>query len=78
MSETNLKAVTVYFSEAEYQAIKTEADDYEETVSAYIKARLGFQIKRRGAPLNNRNRSKQHSDWHKIQEDSRQGKKREK
>ena len=59
MGETNLKAVTVYFTDAEYQTIKDEADDYEETVSAYIKARLGFQIRRRGAPLNNKNRCKQ-------------------
>ena len=59
MSETNLKAVTVYFTEAEYQTVKDDADDYEETVSAYIKARLGFQIRRRGAPLNNKNRCKQ-------------------
>ena len=59
MGETNLKAVTVYFTDAEYQTIKDDADDYQETVSAYIKARLGFQIRRRGAPLDNKNRCKQ-------------------
>jgi len=62
MGQSNLKAVTVYFTDEEYKSIKEEADDYEETVSAYIKARLGFQIKRRGAPLNNKNRSKRQKE----------------
>lgn len=59
MGKTKLKAVTVYFTDHEYKQIKEEADDYEETVSAYIKARLKFTITRRGAPTGNKNRSKQ-------------------
>ena len=62
MSQTKLKAVTVYFTVQEYKSIKDEADDYQETVSAYIKASLGFPITRRGAPRYNTNRSKKSLD----------------
>jgi hypothetical protein len=64
MGQTNLKAVTVYFTDEEYEEIRKEAEDYDETVSAFIKARLGFQIRRRGAPINNKNRSKERKKVH--------------
>ena len=52
---TELKRIVVYLTEAELGKIKDKADDKGQTVSAYVRSRLGFKEKLRGAPEGNRN-----------------------
>ncbi len=52
---TELKRIVVYLTEAELERIKQKADDKEQTLSAYVRTRLGFKEKLRGAPEGNRN-----------------------
>jgi hypothetical protein len=58
MKTENLKPITAYFSPEEYQQVKNEADDNGVTVSALVRAKLGFAVTHRGAPEGNRNRAK--------------------
>jgi hypothetical protein len=58
MRNENLKSVTVYFSSEEYAQVKDEADDNGVTVSALVRAKVGFAVTHRGAPKGNRNRAK--------------------
>jgi hypothetical protein len=53
---TQLKKVTIYLTAAEYAALKAEADDEGVTISAILRAKLGLDYKRRGAPEGNTNR----------------------
>lgn len=53
---TQLKKVTIYLTAAEYASMKAEADDEGVTVSAILRAKLGLDYKRRGAPEGNANR----------------------
>ena len=52
----HLKRVTVYFTEEEYAELKAIADDEGVTISAVLRAKLGLDYKRRGAPQGNTNR----------------------
>lgn len=53
---TELKRLIVYVTEEEEERIKAKAEERQETVSAYIRQRLGLKIElRRGAPEGNRN-----------------------
>jgi hypothetical protein len=58
MRNENLKSITAYFSPEEYDQLKAEADDNGVTVSALVRAKLGFVVTHRGAPEGNRNRAK--------------------
>ena len=58
MSQKKLKAITVYLNPEEYDYIATEAEEHGVTVSAYVRARLGFPVTFRGAPEGNQNRAK--------------------
>lgn len=51
-----LKKVTVYFTAEEYAGIKAIAEDEGVTVSAVLRAKLGLDYKRRGAPEGNAHR----------------------
>jgi hypothetical protein len=59
MRNPNLKPITAYFSPEEYQQVKNEADDNGVTVSALVRAKLGFAVTHRGAPEGNKNRAKE-------------------
>lgn len=58
MRNENLKPITAYFSPDEYQQVKEEAEDNGVTVSALVRAKLGFPVTQRGAPEGNKNRQK--------------------
>jgi hypothetical protein len=58
MRNENLKSITAYFSPEEYDQVKEEADDNGVTVSALVRAKLGFAVTHRGAPEGNKNRQK--------------------
>jgi len=58
MAATKLKSIRVYLAPSEYEEIAADAEDHGVTVSAYIRARLGFKITKRGAPEGNKNRKK--------------------
>jgi hypothetical protein len=58
MRNENLKSITAYFSSEEYDQVKVEADDNGVTVSALVRAKLGFAVTHRGAPEGNKNRQK--------------------
>ena len=52
---TKLKCVSIYLSDAEYKNFKKEADDYEVSISAYLRAVLKLPTITRGAPIGNDN-----------------------
>jgi hypothetical protein len=52
---TELKRIVVYLTEAELDKVKDRADEKGHTLSAYVRSRLGFKEKLRGAPEGNRN-----------------------
>ncbi len=54
MRNEELKSVTVYFNSEEFSYISEEASDHGVSVSAYIRARLGFVVRGRGAPAGKR------------------------
>jgi hypothetical protein len=54
MRNEELKSVTVYFNTKEYEYVSEEAIDHGVSVSAYIRARLGFAVRGRGAPAGKR------------------------
>ncbi len=54
MRNEELKSVTVYFNSEEYKYVSEEASDHGVSVSAYIRARLGFAVRQRGAPTGKR------------------------
>lgn len=56
MGKTNLKAVAVYLTLQEYRDLKAEADEYEVTLSAAIRSKLGLPRIERGAPEGNLNK----------------------
>ncbi|MCA1600619.1 MAG: hypothetical protein LC776_02880 [Acidobacteria bacterium] len=56
MRNEQLKSVTVYFNPEEFTYISEEASDHGISVSAYIRARLGFVVRGRGAPAGKRHR----------------------
>lgn len=58
MGKTRLTPVTVYLTEEEYTQVAEDAVDHGVTVSAYVRARLGFTITWQGAPAGNQNRKK--------------------
>jgi hypothetical protein len=51
-----LHKVTVYLTAEEYAPMKALAEDEGVTVSAVLRAKLGLDYKRRGAPVGNANR----------------------
>lgn len=53
---TALNKVTLYLTAEEYALMKAEAEDECVTVSAIVRAKLGLEYKRRGAPAGNTNR----------------------
>lgn len=53
---TTLNKVTLYLTAEEYALMKAEAEDEDVTVSAILRAKLGLEYKRRGAPAGNTNR----------------------
>ncbi len=55
--KTNLKPVTIYLTEDEYQEFAAEAEDEEQSLAALVRARLKLPFLRRGAPLGNCNRA---------------------
>lgn len=59
MRNKNLIPITAYFNREEYEQVKAEADDNGVTVSAFVRAKLGFPVTHRGAPEGNRNRAKE-------------------
>ena len=54
MRNEELKSVTVYFNPEEFSYVSEEASDHGVSVSAYIRARLGFVVRERGAPAGKR------------------------
>jgi hypothetical protein len=52
---TELKRIAVYLTEAELDKVKDKADEKGQALSAYVRSRLGFKEKLRGAPEGNRN-----------------------
>jgi hypothetical protein len=60
MRNEQLKSVTVYFSAEEFNSISEEASDHGVTISGYIRARLGMNIRERGAPAGKRHQSRTH------------------
>ena len=58
MAATKLKSIRVYLEPSEYEEIAADAEDHGVTVSAYVRARLGFKITKQGAPTGNKNRKK--------------------
>ena len=52
---TELKRIVVYLTDAELETIKDKAEDKGLTLSAYVRTKLGFKKKLRGAPEGNRN-----------------------
>jgi hypothetical protein len=55
--KTNLKPVTIYFTEDEYQEFAAQAEDEGQSLAALVRARLKLPFLRRGAPQGNRNRT---------------------
>jgi hypothetical protein len=53
---TQLKKVTVYLTAEEYADFQAIAVEEEVSVGAVVRARLGLNYRRRGAPAGNRNR----------------------
>lgn len=51
-----LYKVTVYLTAEEYAPLKALAEDEGVTISAVLRAKLGLDYKRRGAPVGNANR----------------------
>lgn len=51
-----LYKVTVYLTAEEYAPLKALAEDEGVSVSAVLRAKLGLDYKRRGAPVGNANR----------------------
>ncbi len=51
-----LRKVTLYLSAEEYGAVMTLAEDEGVSVGAILRAQLGLEYKRRGAPQGNMNR----------------------
>ena len=41
MEKPKLKKVTIYLTPAEHQELKTEAEDYEVTMSAALRSKIG-------------------------------------
>lgn len=58
MRGKRLRSVTVYFSTEEYEQVCEEATDHGVTVSAYVRARLGYKVVGRGAPSGRRRESR--------------------
>ena len=54
MRNQQLKSVTVYFGAEGFEQVSEEASDHGVSVSAYIRARLGFAVRERGAPAGKR------------------------
>ncbi len=54
MRNDELKSVTVYFNTEEFEHVSEEAIDHGVSVSGYIRARLGFVVRERGAPAGKR------------------------
>lgn len=53
---TELKRVVIYVTEKELDRFKERAAQAEQTVSAYLRGRLGLKaVQPRGAPAGNRN-----------------------
>lgn len=52
-----MRKVTLYLSAAEHAGVKALAEDEGVTVSAILRAQLGLEYKRRGAPEGNMNRA---------------------
>lgn len=58
MRNEQLKSITVYFQSEEFNHLSEEASDHGVSVSAYIRPRLGFVVRGRGAPTGKRPRRK--------------------
>jgi hypothetical protein len=58
MRNEQLKSITVYFQTEEFNQLSEEASDPGVRVAAYIRARLGFVVRGRGAPTGKRPRRK--------------------
>lgn len=56
MGTTKLKQVGVYLTLEEWRVLKAEADEYEVTLAAAIRSKLGLPRIERGAPEGNINR----------------------
>jgi hypothetical protein len=54
--KTELKKVTIYLTAEEYAEVAAIAADEEVSVSAVVRAKLGLDYRRRGAPAGNINR----------------------
>lgn len=56
MGATKLKQIGVYLTLEEWRVLKAEADEYEVTLAAAIRSKLGLPRIERGAPDGNINR----------------------
>lgn len=56
MRNEQLKSITVYFQIEEFKELSEEASDHGVSVSAYIRARLGLEVRGRGAPAGKQHR----------------------
>lgn len=55
---TELKRLVIYVTEKELDRFKERAAENDQTVSAYVRSRLGLKTElKRGAPEGNRNRA---------------------
>ena len=52
---TEMKRIVVYLTDDEVEKVQDKATEKELTLSAYVRARLGFKAKPRGAPEGNLN-----------------------
>ena len=52
---TELKRIVVYLTETEMEKLKDKALAKEQTISCYVRAKLGLKEKLRGAPEGNLN-----------------------
>lgn len=57
--KSDLRKATIYLTQEEYNSIEIIARDEAVTISAVLRARLGLDYRRRGAPEGNRNRRQQ-------------------
>lgn len=71
MRNEQLKSVTVYFNAEEFSQVSEEASDHGISVSAYIRARLGFAVRGRGAPAGKRPQRRASETREKRQRDER-------